>query len=181
MAWQEAEMGKIVRQVVGAVAERDMSHLERKQFELSIAEKFTVLHQPHRMGRLSEMRECALGRFVEDYKCGVEVYNAGHEYMCLVYKWRMACGINVPRWVRQEFGGPESQMDGDALAKFAEHVREWKSEIKRCENVLKAAGLPAYRAAVAMIFDGMDPYPAVCAPLKRAVLQLAIEMGKFPY
>jgi hypothetical protein len=164
-----------------AIAEREMSHLERKQFELSIAEKITVLTQPHRRGQLSEMRESALGRFVEDYKCGVECYNAGHEYMCLVYKWRMACGINVPHWVRQEFGGPEAQMDGDALAKFAERVTEWKGQIKRCENALKATGLPAYRAGVAMIFDGLEPYQAVRAPLKRVLLQLAIEMGNFPY
>src|ERR1019366_6486642 len=134
MAWQEAEMGKIVRQVVGAVAERDMSHLERRQFEISIAEKNVVLGQPHRRGRLSEMRECALGRFVEDYKCGVECYNAGHEYMCLVYKWRMASGINVPRWFREEFGGSGAEMSGDRLSSFAEDVKEWKREIKRCEN-----------------------------------------------
>jgi hypothetical protein len=146
-----------------------------------LSETFIVLRQPHRMGDDNPLRECALGRFVEDYKCGVECYNAGHEYMCLVYKWRMACGINVPHWVRQEFGGREADMDGDALANFAEQVREWKGEIKRCENALKVAGLPSYRAAIAMIFDGVDPYPAAREPLKRVILQLAIDMGKFPY
>src|ERR1019366_5146114 len=162
-------MGEIVRHVVGAIAERDMSNLERKQFEISIIEKNVVLEQTHRCGRMSEMRESALGRFVEDYKCGVECYNSGFEFMCLVYKWRMASGINVPRWFREEFGGSGAEMSGDRLSSFSSDVREWNREITRCKNALKAAGAPAFKAAISMIFDGVDPHLGVCAPLKRAV------------
>lgn len=160
---------------------RGMSNLERVQLEINNREKQVVLAQPHRQGRLSELRESALGRFVEDYQCGIECYNGGVQYMLLVYKWRLASGISVPIWVREEFGGTGSLMDANSLANFADTVRNWNLTIKGCERVLSLAGHPVSMAARRMIFDNCDPRHNLAPAIKRSLVRLGKKLGRIPY
>jgi len=140
-----------------------------------------VLSQPHRRGDSSELRESALGRFIIDFECGIECFHAADEYRCLVYKWQLATGIHVPTWVREEFGGSGEEMDNETLKLWAEKIDDWNAKRKDCEKALKSAGITAFEAAQKMIFEDLVPSGAISLPVKRALLSLGIELGKFPF
>ncbi len=153
--------------------DRQLTGLERAQREISDREKQAVLAQPHRRGRFSPLRESVFGCFVEDQNCGMECYEAGCRYMVLVYRWRMASGISVPIWVREEFGGKGSGLDDDALRDFGETVAAWKKEIDGCKRALSSAGLWARSTVNAMIFEQLHPAPQHIAAAKQGLIALA--------
>lgn len=155
-----------------------LAKIEAAAAAARLAETLQVLKQPHRHGSNNPLRESALGRFVDDHRLGVELYNAAEEYRVLVYRWRMAAGVQVPKWVREEFRGSGNGVDED---RCAENIAEWKSEIRHCETALKCAGLPPFHAAQSMIFDDITPVLWFVAPLRRALMRLAIERGKFSF
>lgn len=132
-----------------------------------------VLSQPHRRGDSSELRESALGRFVLDYECGRECYEAGLDYFRLVYKWRRAKGIQNLVYLDEVVGVGDGDLDGES-------VEQWFARIKECEFALRRAGMSGFRAANAMILEDAPPSVSI-HPVKRALLSLAIEMGRFPY
>ena len=155
--------------------------IKEAQDAARLQETVQVLSQPHRRGDSSELRESALGAFIIDSGAGIECFHAADEYRCLVYKWQLATGIHVPAWVREEFGGSGEEMDGDRLKAWAETIDDWNKKRKDCEKALKAAGITAFEAAQRMIFEDFKPDNSIVLPVKRALLSLAIELGKFPY
>jgi len=155
--------------------------IKEAQDAARLQETVQVLSQPHRRGDGSELRESALGRFIIDSGTGTECFHAADEYRCLVYKWQLATGIHVPAWVREEFGGSGEEMDDTRLKDWAETIEEWNKKRKDCEKALKAAGITAFEAAKRMIFQDVKPSDEIALPVKRALLSLAIELGKFPY
>jgi len=155
--------------------------IKEAQDAARLQERVQVLSQPHRRGDSSELRESALGRFIIDSGAGIECFHAADEYRCLVYKWQLATGIHVPAWVREEFGGSGEEMDEDRLKDWAEKIDDWNAKRKDCEKALKAAGLTAFEAAQRMIFQDIMPENVIVQSVKRALLSLGIELGKFPY
>jgi len=80
------------RKAVSRAADQVKAHQEA----MERVEMATVLAQPHRMGSRSQLRENALGRFVEDNRLRRELYDAGRAYGALKSKWRAAKGAPMP-------------------------------------------------------------------------------------
>jgi hypothetical protein len=78
-------------------AEDDLERLERAQRDIYLAEARTVLGQLHRRGSASQLRESALGRFIEDYGCLQAWYEAAEDYRVLTWKWQLAAGPGIWR------------------------------------------------------------------------------------
>ena len=161
---------------------KEQSAYEKYLLETLNKEKQTVLSQPHRNGSTSQLRASALGCFVEDYECGIECYHAGREYMIVVWKYRLAVGVPVPQWVREEFGGSGAEMDAKTAENFADTVKNWRSTVVRCRNCLQRDGIGTYAAVEDLIFKDIKPSVAkVIKRVKHILHELAIELGKFPY
>ncbi|MCI0598718.1 MAG: hypothetical protein L0Y60_04225 [Beijerinckiaceae bacterium] len=153
--------------------DRQLTGPERARREIADREKQAVLAQPHRRGRFSPLRESVLGCFVEDHDCGSECYEAGWRYMVLTYRWRMAAGISVPVWVREEFGGKGTGLDGEALRDFGATVAAWRKEIDGCRAALQATGPMSRGIVEAMLFDRLYPVPLHIAEAKQGLVALA--------
>jgi hypothetical protein len=156
--------------------------LEELQHAADIAEKLTVLRQPHRRGDEGDMA-CVLGTFVR-HQCVTKLadgrtivdrrcYDGGKLYKLLVAKWRRAKGIPQPEVIDEEgvHGGGE-------LLKGT--VDDWLERIKACENAMKCSGLPGFRSANNMILYEIPPPEEQYGPVKRAIFQLAICLGLYP-
>jgi hypothetical protein len=140
-----------------------------------------VLSQPHRRGDSSELRESALGSFVLDYACGRECYEAGWDYAVMVYRWRMVKGVQVPKWVREEYGGSGGELDFNSAEAFREAVEDWGEKIKECESAMKCFGKSTFEAVNSLIFENKSCQKNLIASVARAIHSLAICMGRFPY
>lgn len=147
--------------------------LEAVADELRLMETRQVAAQPHRLGYTGDMAD-PLGRFVELHQCGRECWEAGWEYFRLVYRWRVASNVPVP--LRLEEG--ENSAGGDMEMGT---VHDWLAKIKRCENAMKCSGLPGFRAAQDLVLDGIFPPLGIVGPVKRAIFQLAVELGRFSF
>ena len=143
-----------------------------------------VAAQPHRLGYTGDMAD-PLGRFVELHQCGRECWEAGWEYFRLVYRWRVATGVPVGlRLVEGETNnaGPNpGETFEDWQRRKNEMIHDWLKKIKRCENAMKCSGLPGFRAAQELVLDGIFPLPVIVGPVKRAIFQLAMELGRFSF
>jgi len=155
--------------------------LQEAEAAKRLAETLTVLAQPHRQGDTSELRESVFGRFVLQHKCGRECYEAGKEYLILVMRWRMAKGVTVPKWVREEYGGSGGGDVEDPEA-FREVVEGWDAHIKECKSAMIRGGMfQGFRAANSLILDDREVWSDMLHPVKRAIHALAIELQRFPY
>ena len=137
------------------------------------AEKQTVLAQPHRRGERGDMTDnfgtflrFAFGPNEQDLmrRC----WEAGQAYIAMVAKWRRAKGI-PQRWLMDEKG------DGNPLHQSV--IDKWFERISRCENVMKCSGLPGFYAAHGLILDDKCQPVELSGPIKRAVINLAVEIG----
>lgn len=156
--------------------------LEEVQRAADIKEKIQVLAQPHRRGDGGDMTD-ALGLFVRMHcthtvegreVCDRRIYDGGNEYFLLVYKWRRAKGIPNEEQLNEFSGSGAGELDEGT-------VDEWWKKIKRCENAMKCSGQPGFLAAQALTLRGIYPEASIVGPVKRAIHNLAMELGKFPY
>ena len=155
--------------------------LQEAEAAKRLEQTLTVLAQPHRQGDTSELRESVFGRFVLQHKCGRECYEAGKEYLILVMRWRMARGVTVPKWVREEYGGSGGD-DMQNPDEFREIVEGWAKNIKDCESAMRGAGRwQGMKAANSLILDDREVWADMLHPVKRAIHALAIELQRFPY
>ena len=172
-------MNEVVRR--GRSGKTTLLVLQEAETSKRLAETVCVLAQPHRRGDNSELRESVVGRFVMDNKCGIECYHGAHDYLCTVMKWRIAKGVWVPAWAREEFGGSGAEMDGKSQEAFERRVLDWGKTIRDCESAMKRSGLEAYRAADKLIIDDIEVTEALIPRVKTALHALAIQLGRFPY
>ena len=155
--------------IVAAPEKPTLKQIESAEAAVRLAEQAQVLAQPHRNGSRSPLRECALGRFVEDYGCGSLCYDAGEAYRVLVYKWRKANGI-PQSYTIADFNGGSGDLD-------PEQVRKWMIRIYDCNKAMAPVGTPGYLATLALILDDKEPVPWISAKVKRALEKLGIELG----
>ena len=168
--------------------------LEEIEDARMIAEKLTVLAQPHRLGDRSDMTD-PLGMFVRmhlthfvegRWVCQRECYDAGWEYFSLVRRWRRMRGVANPDRIEEISLKGMGPLAGETEAQWQERigkiVKDWERQIRRCENTMKCSGLPGFNAAQRLLLFPFDfPEPRLVPPVKCAITNLAIELGKFSY
>lgn len=143
--------------------------LEERERAERLKETLQVAAQPHRKGYDGDMAD-PLGIFLRANSHVRECYEAGCEYNSLVRKWRRAKGIpDSVRLAEMKGGGGIDEKP----------VEEWGLKIRACDEAMKCSGLPGFRAAQALILDGVFPRDSIAGPVKRAIHGLAIKLGKF--
>ena len=146
-----------------------LKELEAAEKALRLVEQQQVLAQPHRNGSRSPLRSSALGRFVEDYRCGSLCFDAGEQYQILVYKWRKANGIPQSYNI-VEFHGNGGDLDPN-------RIKEWKNRINDCNKSMATVGTVAYLATLALILDDKEPLDLLAARIKQALTNLGVNLG----
>ena len=136
--------------VIGQINDRDRSRV--------LNEAQQVIDQPHRRGDPSQLRECALGRFVLDFGGNREIFDAGRQYFSLVNLWRWRNDIPGAQPPRAE----ESSSLGEEPTKEA--MERLQRRIKECDFELSRCGEPAFLAAKGMILEEKDCSGQASAP-----------------
>lgn len=159
------------RKAVSRAADQVKAHQEA----MERVEMATVLAQPHRLGSRSQLRENALGRFVEDNRLRRELYDAGRAYGALKSKWRAACGAPMP----DRLGGSGVDIEDSV-------VRAWRKTIIRCEDAVlrcreidpEAYGVAALSYVEWLCVDGREmPVNGSWRDAFAGLLALAVELG----
>lgn len=146
--------------VIGQINERDRAS--------ALDEASQVIAQPHRRGDPSQLRECALGRFVLDFGGDREMFDAGRQYWGLVNLWRWRNDIPGAQPPRAE----ESSSLGEEPTKEA--MERLQRRIKECDFELSRCGEPAFLAAKGMLLEEKDCAAKQALPVGRALQSLAI-------
>lgn len=127
----------------------------REQREMAV-----VLSQPHRRGSRSQLRENAIGRFVEDMMLPMALYFAAQEYASTKRRWLAEAKAPMP----DRLGGSGEDVPPEVF-------REWGDSIKRDEDAMRdAAGTIGMVPVVWMAFDGFDCPPN--SPRDKVVIAL---------
>ena len=140
------------------------------------AEKQTVLAQPHRRGERGHMTDnfgtflrFAFGPHEQDQmrRC----WEAGQSYIVKTSNLRRAEGLP----------GKAFLLDDDRTSTGGEHdqsiIDDLKKQIDACKNAMKCSGLPAFTAAENLILEDKIICQGSFAPIKRAIINLAICLG----
>ena len=146
--------------VIGQINERDRTSV--------LDEASQVIAQPHRRGDPSQLRECALGRFVLDYGGERDLFDAGRQYWSLVNLWRWRNDIPGAQPPRAE----ESASLGEEPTREA--MERLHRRIKECDFELSRCGLPAFMALRGMLLEEKDCPARQVLPVGRALQSLAI-------
>ena len=139
-----------------------------------LAETAQVVDQPHRNGERSELAESNFGKFCLsqfDTDQGRSVYDAGIDYMLIVYQWRRAKGIPVPVRLLEIANSKGGDLDKDI-------VEDWLDMRKDCECAMKIAGFIPFRLAHNLILDDMPFYAGFNPQVRCALMALSRELGK---
>lgn len=141
---------------------------------LRLKETEQVADQPHRNGERSELAESNFGNFcIAQWDDGERrtIYDAGLDYMLLVYQWRRAKGIPVPVRLIEIANSKGGDLDEKS-------VKDWLERIKNCERAMRIAGFIPFRAAHNLILDDMPFYAGFNPQVRCALMALSRELGK---
>lgn len=159
-----------IREANGQLQRPTLAQMVAARVEAADAEKAVVLAQPHRRGDKSYLRGSALGRFVDDHKLRIELYDAGNKYGALKNKWLAA--IRAPRDVRMGGSGRDVAM---------EVVNAWGVEIFEMELAIMRAGVAAVGLVEDLsVFDSGEPVGEQIQFAARGLVCLAIHCGYLP-
>lgn len=159
-----------IRETNGKLQRPTLAQMVAAQIAAADAEKAVVLAQPHRRGDKSYLRGSALGRFVDDHKLRIELYDAGNAYGTLKNKWLAA--IRAPRDVRM--GGSGRDVDMTIVNAWGARAFEMESAIMR--SGVAAVGLVEDLA----VFDRGEPVGEQIQIAARGLGYLAIHCGYLP-
>ena len=146
--------------MIGQINDRDRA--------ASLNEAQQVIDQPHRRGDPSQLRECALGRFVLEYGGERDLFDAGRQYWSLVNLWRWRNdipGAMPPR--AEESWSIGEEPTREAMARLQRRIKECDFELSRC-------GEPAFLAAKGLLLEEKDCAAKQVLPVGRALQSLAI-------
>lgn len=134
-----------------------------------------VLAQPHRSGSRSQLRENALGRFIEDNGLRMALYNAGREYGALKSKWRAAKGAPMP----DRLGGSGADIDAAIVHAWGRTIARCETAVMDCRSIDTLAYGPAALSYVEWLCcDGRDfPHNGDWRDATCGILVLAVELG----
>ena len=146
--------------VIGQINDRDRA--------AALDEAKIVLAQPHRNGDPSQLRECALGRFVLDFGGDREIFDAGRQYWSLVNLWRWRNDIPGAIPPRAE----ESSSLGEEPTREA--MDRLQRRINECDFELSRSGEAAFLAVKGLILEEKDCPGKHVLQVGRALQSLAI-------
>lgn len=160
------------RKAVSRAADQVKAHAEA----MERVEMATVLAQPHRQGSRSQLRENALGRFVEDNRLRRELYDAGREYGSLKSKWRAAKGAPMP----DRLGGSGADIDAEIVNGWGRKIADCETAVLHCRSIDSRAYGPAALGYVEWLCaDGKDfPHNGDWRDAICGLLAIAVELGK---
>jgi hypothetical protein len=159
------------RKAVSRAADQVKAHQEA----MERVEMATVLAQPHRMGSRSQLRENALGRFVEDNRLRRELYDAGRAYGALKSKWRAAKGAPMP----DRLGGSGADIDPEVVHAWGKAIARCEAAVMACRSIdPRAYGVAALGYAEWLCVDGKElPVNGDWRDATCALLAIAVELG----
>jgi hypothetical protein len=154
---------------------RAAKQIEQHQKSVEEAEMRVVLAQPHRRGSRSQLRENALGRFIEDNRLRMALYNAGREYGALKSKWRAAKGAPMP----DRLGGSGADIDAAIVIAWGRTIVRCEDAVMSCRSIDPRAYGPAALGYVEWLCcDGKDfPQNGDWRDATCGMLVLAVELG----